>query len=185
MSQYAFKFLARGAIGAISEFAWPTPRDGQPGDWVEADGPLQACANGVHVCRAEHLAHWLHEELWVVEVGGNLIESVDCVLSGRGRLLRQVDAWSSGGDARFAHAARDHAAQLVAANPNADHAQLQKLLADAGKHLPKGAIALSAFCSAMTVAFLHGGDHFDDAGYRQERAWQSSFIALDLSLGAG
>lgn len=182
MTQYAFKFLARGAIGTVSEFAWPTPREGRPGEWVEADGPLSACANGVHVCREEDLAHWLHEELWVVEVGGQLIESVDCAIAARGRLVRQVDAWSNGGAARFAHAARDHAAQLVAANPSADQAQLQRLLADAGKHLPKGAIALSAFCSAMTVAFLYGGDHFDDAGYRQERIWQSAFIAQDLSL---
>jgi hypothetical protein len=55
-------------------------------------------------------------------------------------------------------------------------------LADAAKHLPRGATALSAFCSAMTVAWLHGGDHFDELGYRQERAWQSAFIAQDLTL---
>jgi hypothetical protein len=34
----------------------------------------------------------------------------------------------------------------------------------------------------MTVAWLHGGDHFDGDGYRSERAWQSAFIATDLGL---
>lgn len=182
MSLYQFKFLARGAVGTVSEFVWPQPVGSQPGEWVEAGGPLQLCARGVHVCRAGELAHWLHEELWVVEIDGELIESMDCVLAARGRLLRQVDGWTSGGAARFALAALDHAAQLAAASPAADQPRLQQMLADAAWHLPHGATALSAFCSAMTVAWLHGGDHFDDGGYRQERAWQSAFIAEDLAL---
>jgi hypothetical protein len=177
VTHYAFKFLARGAIGAVSEFAWP-----RSGEWVEAEGPLQLCASGVHVCRAADLAHWLHEELWVIEVGGELIEGVDCLIAARGRLVRQVDAWTGGGAARFAQAAHDHAAQLVAAQPGADQPRLQGFLADATAHMPGGATALSAFCSAMTIAWLHGGDHFDDAGYRQERAWQSAFLAQDLAL---
>jgi hypothetical protein len=182
VSQYEFKFLARGAIGPVSEYAWPKPIDGRPGRWVEADGALELCANGVHVCRADELAHWLHEELWVVEIDGEPIEGIDCVLAARGRLVRPIEAWANGGAARFARAARDHAAQLVAANPGADQVRLQKLLADAAAHFPHGATALSAFCSAMTIAWLHGGDHFDDEGYRRERVWQSRFIADDLAL---
>jgi hypothetical protein len=184
VSQYVFKFLARGAIGSVSEFAWPKPVQEVPGVWVETDGPLQLCSSGVHVCRASELAHWLHEELWVIEIDGSTIESTDCVLAARGRLVQQVEAWSNGGSARFARAARDHAAQLVAANPDADQVRLKKLLGDAAAHFPSGATALSAFCSAMTVAWLHGGDHFDDEGYRAERVWQSAFIAEDLGLSA-
>jgi hypothetical protein len=183
VSQYEFKFLARGAIGSVSEFAWPQPAQGAPGEWIEADGPLRLCESGVHVCRAVDLAHWLHEELWVIEIDGEVAEGIDCVLAGRGRLVKQVDGWANGGAARFARAARDHAAQLVAARPDADQPRLQKLLGDAAAHFPKNATALSAFCSAMTVAWLHGGDHFDDEGYRQERVWQSAFIARDLALG--
>jgi hypothetical protein len=184
VSRYEFKFLARGAVGPVSEFPWPQPCQGLPGAWVEADAPLRLCASGVHVCRASELAHWLHEELWLIEIDGERIEAMDCVLATRGRLVQQVEAWAKGGADRFARAARDHAAELVAANPEADQLRLQQLLKDAAAHLPHGATALSAFCSAMTVAWLRGGDHFDDAGYREERLWQSAFISRDLALSA-
>jgi hypothetical protein len=113
--------------------------------------------------------------------GGETIESLDCVVAARGRLVRPIDAWTSGGAARFAREAHAHARRLVAEHPDADQPHLQRLLADAASHLPRGSIALSAYCSAMTVAWLQGGDRFDDAGYRQERAWQSAFIAEEVA----
>jgi hypothetical protein len=57
-------------------------------------------------------------------------------------------------------------------------------VADASAHLPHGATALAAFCAAMAVAWLEGGEHFDLAAYRRERVWQSQFIARDLDLSA-
>jgi hypothetical protein len=96
--------------------------------------------------------------------------------------VQHVDAWEHGGAARFAVAARDHAAQLAASAPAELRRQLEIYVADASAHLPHGATALSAFCSAMTVARLRGGDHFDDEAYREERSWQSRFIANDLGL---
>jgi hypothetical protein len=103
-------------------------------------------------------------------------------LAARARLVRPVSAWSNGGAARFAAAARDHAAQLMAAAPEAARARLAQYVADSSAHLPHGATALAAFCAAMAVAWLDGGDHFDDEGYRRERRWQSAFIASDLGL---
>lgn len=185
MSALACKFLAPGALGAISEFAWPRPgAGGEPGAWVEAAVPLAPCASGVHACRAHELAHWLHRELWIVELDGELRDGTDCVIAPRGRLLRPVQGWAEGGSLRFAHAARDHAAQLTAAAPPAHRARLAQYVADASAHLPHGATALAAFCAAMAVAWLEGGDHFDREGYRRERAWQSAFIAADLGLDA-
>jgi hypothetical protein len=184
VSRYAYKFLAAGAVGPVSEFAWPTPLPGQPGAWVEATLPLQLCARGVHACRAEELAHWLHEELWLVELEGETLEGVDCVVAARARLVRQVEAWVHGGAARFARAARDHAAELVSAAPLALQTRLTEYVADSSWHLPHGSTALAAFCAAMAVAWLHGGTRFEAAGYRSERLWQSRFIAEDLKLSA-
>jgi hypothetical protein len=149
---------------------------------VQAAHPVRLCSSGVHACRAPELAHWLHEELWLVELGGSLLEGIDCVVAERGRLVRQIDAWADGGAARFATAARDHAAELVATADEEHRPLLSVYLGDASWHLPRGATALAAFCAAMTVARLHGKSHFDEAAYRRERVWQSSWIAGDLRL---
>ena len=50
----AYKFLAPGAVGPFSGFAWPT---GTPGPWVEA--VPHTCATGVHACLVEDLPRTL------------------------------------------------------------------------------------------------------------------------------
>jgi hypothetical protein len=182
VSRLAYKYLARGAVGPVSEAVWPAPRDGAKGGWIEATAPLSVCESGVHVCSADELAHWLHEELWLVEIDGPEVPGIDCIVASRARLVHEIKGWRSDGAARFAEAARDHAAQLVAAAPPTAQPRLLQYVSDASNHLPRGSTALAAFCSAMAVAWLHGRDHFDDGAYRQERAWQSAFIAADLRL---
>lgn len=182
MSTYAYKFLGRGARGAVSDFRWPLPSAGQPGPWVTATAPVRLCEAGVHACRRPELAHWLHHELWVVELDGTLVEGIDCVVAQRGRLIRHLDSWVSGAAARFATAARDHAAEFVAKSDPEHRPLLSMYLGDASWHLPNGATALAAFCAAMTVARFYGKDRFDEAAYREERVWQSNWIAEHLSL---
>lgn len=179
MTKRAFKFLASGARGPISDRRWPAS-----GEWLEAGQLLQLCKSGIHACASHDLAHWLHDELWLVELDGASLQGIDCTISERARLVHRIDAWQDGGAARFARAARDHAAQLAATAPVALRKLLEIYVSDASAHLPHGATALAAFCSAMTAARLRGVDHFDDAAYREERSWQSRFIAADLSLAA-
>ena len=181
VSQLAYKFLAKGALGAISQFTWPLPTGSEPGAWVDTGG-LQLCERGVHACRAHELSLWLHEELWIVELDGPCVEGVDCLVAQRARLRSSVSAWEQGGAARFAQAARDHAALLVEQAPAAIRPRLVQYVADSSFHLPNGSTALAAFCAAMAVAWLRGVDHFAEEGYREERAWQSRFIAEDLGL---
>jgi hypothetical protein len=182
MSAHYYKFLARGAVGPLSDVAWPAPSADAPGAWIETRGALAECRNGLHLCTLADLSHWLHDELWIVEVDGESVSGHDCVVAARGRLLRRVDAWQDGGAARFAEEARDHAQQLVAAETGPERERLLGLIANATAHLPRGNIALSAYCSAMAIAWLHGGDHFDLSGYRLERSWQSSRLAQQLGL---
>jgi hypothetical protein len=155
----------------------------EPGAWVEAGPSLELCRSGVHACQADELAHWLHEELWIIELDGETRHGVDCVVAQRGRLVQKVEAWTSGGAARFATAARDHAAELVSAAPEAARDRLTQYVADCSWHLPHGSTALAAFCAAMAVAWLHGGTRFDQETYWRERVWQSRFIVDDLKLG--
>jgi hypothetical protein len=176
-----YKFLARGARGSISGFDWPVPVQGAPGAWVEAAAPLVLCARGIHACRGHELAHWLDDELWLIELAGELHEGVHGVVAARGRLIRKVEDWSSDAPARFALAAYRHAEELASADP-AFGVIVEPHLSTQQYHLPRGNTALAAFCAAMAAARLSGQDHFDQAAYDRERVWQSTWLLRELGL---
>jgi hypothetical protein len=88
----AYKFTGPGGRGAFTGFRWPLPQAGQPGDWVRAR-TAEVCVAGVHACRAEQLPYWLGPELWVVELSGEVIESLHKLVAPAGRLVRRVEGW--------------------------------------------------------------------------------------------
>lgn len=83
----AYKFLQAGRVAAFSGETWPED------DPVQATGPLVPCRNGVHGCRIEDLPYWLDEELWEIELEGEVVEDALKLLGRRGRLVRRIDAW--------------------------------------------------------------------------------------------
>jgi hypothetical protein len=87
MAERLFKFLRRGSVGPFSGFEW------QPGKWVEASGGLEACVNGVHVCRLVDLPYWLADELWLVEAEGERLEHAQKLVVRRARLRSPVEGW--------------------------------------------------------------------------------------------
>jgi hypothetical protein len=161
----SYKFLAKGAIGPLSGHTWP-----EPGRWLEASGPLVVCSRGIHVCRPQDLAHWLHDELWQVETEGEALEALDCTVVRRARLVRRIDAWSTGGAARFAEACIEHAQALDGAAAFIDDARMARAA---------GYLAVSAFCSALAVAELDPGAVTERA-FRRERIWQAGWITREL-----
>jgi hypothetical protein len=171
------KFLATGARGPLSGFAWPAPGPSAPGAWVEVEGPLSPCMRGVHACRPFDLAHWIHDELWELEVGGEQTVGVDCIVVQRARLVRRILAWGEQAQ-RFAEACVDHAAAQV---EPAYFGIVSGLLGDARSMATSGYVPVSAFTAALAVSRVPGAA---SAAYRQERAWQSAWIASEL-LGAG
>lgn len=82
-----FKFLGRGRVALYTGHKWPVA------EWVEADGPLNLCANGPHACRAVNLPGWIDDELWLIELDGDQETHDDIVVAQRARLVRRVDAW--------------------------------------------------------------------------------------------
>ena len=102
-----FKFLAPDATGPFSGYRWSAPdgvRDSgerTPGQWTAARLPLDPCRSGLHLCREADLPFWLHEELYVADVDGPVVEYESFVLVHRARLVRRVDAWASGSAYRF------------------------------------------------------------------------------------
>jgi hypothetical protein len=172
-----YKFLATGAIGPLSGFAWPAPLSGGGASaWVEVEGPLEPCVRGVHVCRPVDLAHWLHEELWETETEGDSLEALDCLVVRRARLVRRVEAWSADGAARFADACRAHALAVAA---HTDDTTVHAFIEDARLGASEGYFAVAAYCTALAVAKLAPAAEYEEA-YRRERAWQGAWIAGEL-----
>jgi hypothetical protein len=167
------KFLATGARGPLSNFAWPAPVSRAPGAWVEVDGPLSPCRRGVHACRPFDLAHWIHDELWELEVGGEQTAGLDCLVVQRARLVRRIDAWSEQTQ-RFAQACVEHAAALV---EPVHFDVVRALLDDARSMATGGYVAMSAFTAALAVSRLPAAS---SSTYREERAWQSAWIVNEL-----
>jgi hypothetical protein len=181
----AYKFLASGATGPLSGFRWPEPQGASPGIWVEADGPLELCQRGVHVCRPPDLPYWLHDELWETEVQGDRLEGIDCLIVRRARLVRRIDGWHLGGAARFAEACVEHATQLIDAAPVGPGEAPRGYLEDAALSARGGYPAFAAFAAALAVArssitrsSVARAD--DEATYRRERAWQAAWLTRAL-----
>ena len=171
----AHKFLAAGARGPLSGFAWPVPAGGVPGPWVEVEGPLAPCVRGVHVCRAPDLPHWIHDELWEVEAAGDSVEGTDCLVVRRARLVRRVEAWDGPGARRFAEVCVSRA---EGASGPAPSSETQGLLEDARFMVAHGYVALAAFTAAVAIGRGHGASA--EQAYREERAWQAGWIAREL-----
>jgi hypothetical protein len=86
---------------------------------------LEPCRSGLHLCRPEDLPYWLCEELYAVEVDGDVVPHQSFVLARRARLSERVDAWAQATAAAFcldcAERVRDLAVEaLEAAHRPAD-----------------------------------------------------------------
>jgi hypothetical protein len=113
----AYKFLNPGAVGLFSRLAWPVPENERPGDWVEAQGPLEVCRNGIHACGRDDLIDWIDSELWRIELGEPVMETEAGLVAHRGRLLSRVGEWDDDAARALARAcilrARDRAAAAL------------------------------------------------------------------------
>jgi len=70
---------------------WPLPTEAGPGEWLEVEGKIQPCENGLHVCRPDDLIHWLGPEIYTVEVDpAELVIDDDKVVVRRARLLAKT-----------------------------------------------------------------------------------------------
>ncbi|MFO0581730.1 MAG: hypothetical protein U0229_05625 [Anaeromyxobacter sp.] len=206
----AYKFLERGAVGPFSRFAWPLPSPGAPGPWVEAR-EARGRRHGVYACLPGQLAWWIDEELFRVELGGEISVTPVQVVAGRARLLEPVDAWTSGGAARFAAdcarrlaaaaAATARAAGLPGAADALERADGLPALSAAARAASGAApdpvrivLALAADGAALASAGHASGAAYiaaraarliaGDAGFRAEREAQGRRLAAEVGAAA-
>jgi hypothetical protein len=182
----AYKFLQAGSVGRFSGRAWPPP-----GAWLSAGAEIDLCRSGVHACRASDLPYWLDDELWRVELAGDLTQAEQLVVATRARLLERVAGWSPDTAERFAAACAERAqgyarlalerhrptapAAAAAAASSAGHAQLY---ADA-----RASISFAAFAAySAAVAAGHLDPH---EGALRERERQAAWLVDACGLDSG
>lgn len=163
----AYKFLDAGGVGPFTGFHWPV------GDWVDA-GEIEPCRSGVHALRARDLPFWLGQELWEIELEGEVLEQGRKVVAPRGRLLRRREEWN--GELLDALAG-DCLAQTRAKFGSVPG--LSGFVVDIERFRAQGRIPLAAFAAAH-AAELSGGPR----AYERERRRQAAWLADRLGLGA-
>ena len=172
-----YKFLKRDGTTLFTGFLWPA------GEWVEAEGPLGWCDNGIHACRLGDLPHWLGQELWVMEVAGETVAAADSIVARRARLLERIDAWSAGVAQEFANNCAQHA--------NALAAQMQSAAgraADADADAASGWVAGAAYVAAAVAGEVASGARTGTLYQRHflaERTRQAWWLRDRLALSEG
>jgi hypothetical protein len=210
----AYAFLAEGAREPLSGFVWPTPGEGEPGPWVDADTAPGEWARGYP---ATELPYWLDDELWRIELAGMLSQRDHLFVAERARLLDRIDTWTEQLAWEFAAACAwrvaDQAAALLREDGRADEAlrlerardlgELELAASSAAREAEglagyvadvcfyardAGAAARGACVAAKMSAFALAGGVENVRGYDErlaaERAWQSSWLVDRLGLSS-
>jgi hypothetical protein len=170
MTELAYKFMRRGARSPFTGFTWPR------GEWVEADGDVALCVNGVHACRPEALPRWLDDELWRIEVDGVEEEHDGVVVARRARLLERVEGWNAETSRELARSCARRARELA---DGTDHPLIRKM-ADDIEGIAEGPDPSATALSMYTTA--HAFDVANPGAYYEERRRQADWLRDRLAL---
>ena len=171
MAVRAYKCLRPGRVGPFSGYRWPV------GVWVEGSENTALCLRGVHACRTADLPYWLTQELWEIELDGEVRHEHRKLVAGRGRIETRIEAWTPGSAARFAEACAVRTEQRAARATGEQEGRLVELAADAAANASKGEAALLGFIAARAAEVDAGVD-----GYMEERQAQARWLASELGL---
>ena len=119
----AYKFLRAGRIGPFSGFRWP-----EPGAWVHTGADTDACRRGIHACRTRDLPWWLAEELWAIELDGEIRADEHKLLASAGRLRARIEGWTTACAQEYADAcawrSRDRAVEALTRTTRSERQEL-------------------------------------------------------------
>jgi hypothetical protein len=174
----AYKFL-NGGRSPFTGWAWPLPQGGRAGSWIEAQGSPELCVNGIHACTPAQTPLWLADELWAIELEGEIVETEVALVASRARLVEPVAAWDEASRVAFCGdcAAR---AQRQPIDPRS-----QPLVDRVVAWAPGGWAASVAYWAAVLAGETAGGRRDGpeyERAFAQERADQAGWLTTELAL---
>jgi hypothetical protein len=161
----AYKFLAAGATGRFTGFRW------EAGRWIEAEA-ADPCRAGIHACRVRDLPIWLDDELWEIELAGEVIAGERKVVATRGRVTRRIEQWAPETAREFGRFCARRTRERVGFLPF-----LSGFVADVDRFVSQNRIAIAGFAAARAAELRDGA-----AAYESERLAQAAWLAERLGL---
>lgn len=175
----AYKVLTEGRSD-FTGWRWSLPEGDRPGEWVHADGPLGLCVNGIHAASTEQLPQWLGDEIWEIELGGQVLSEEPGLIASQARLLRRIDAWDEATRRRFAETCLARAREIAEAYPQGLGLveKIEHTVSWAGA-APAG--YFTAMLSGESATGRHAGADYD-AAFARERSIQAKWLRRKLGL---
>lgn len=172
--------MLRGGRSGFTGWRWPLPLGGRPGEWVLVSGPLGLCTNGIHASTIDQLPQWLGDELWEVELDGEVLRTEPALVAERGWLLRLLDEWDE--QARLAFC-RDCArrAQDVAARYAGAELYAGTIEPCTGRGMAAAVGYWAALLTGESATGRRSGPDYD-AAFASERRMQANWLRRELSL---
>lgn len=161
----AYKFLTSGGVGRFTGFHWTADT------WIEAGG-ADPCRAGIHACRVRDLPIWLDDELWEIELGGDVVEGDRKIVATRGRLTKSIETWTPDLAREFGRFCVKRTRERVGFIPF-----LSGFVADVDRFVAQNRIPIAGFAAARAAELRDG-----PAAYEAERAAQASWLADRLGL---
>ncbi len=171
MTTLAYKFTRPGAVSPFRDHAWVL------GEWLEVEGELGLCSNGVHACRVEALPRWLDDELWRVEVDEIQDEREGLLVARRGRLLERVDGWDAEASHELAHTCVARALELARRVPDSLVQARTTMITAIADGPDPSATALTMYTTAHMYDEVEPGSYYEER--RRQAAWLRDRLGLD------
>jgi hypothetical protein len=168
--EVAYKFTRPGPRSSFTGFEWPV------GEWVEVEGDVGLCANGIHACRVEALPRWVDQELWRIELEDVEVEHEGVLVARRGRLLDRIEAWNGETSRELARSCAARIRQAVEAHPEPLLQRRAEMIPEIAEGPDPSAVALSMYTTA------HALDEVVPGSYWEERGRQAEWLRERLGL---
>lgn len=163
----AYKFVDRDGTGPFTGFPWPVD------EWVEAEN-LEACRAGIHACRVRDLPIWMGDELWEIELDGEVIVQERKLVATRGRLLRPLPEWNEELLESFGRFCARRTRERVGFLP-----LLSGFVVDVERFVAQRRFPIAGFAAARAAELRDG-----PTAYERERQLQATWLADRLGLEA-
>lgn len=175
----AYKVLTEGRSD-FTGWRWSLPEGDRPGEWLRADGPIGLCVNGIHAASTEQLPQWLGDEIWEIELAGEVLEAEPALVSSQARLLRRIDAWDEATRRRFVEMCLARAREIAARYPDGLGLveKIEHTVSWAGA-APAG--YFTAMLAGESATGRHAGPDYD-AAFMRERSIQAQWLRRELGL---
>jgi hypothetical protein len=168
--EVAYKFTRPGARSPFTGFEWPV------GAWVEVEGAVGLCANGIHACRVEALPRWVDAELWRIELEDVQVEHEGVLVARRGRLLDRIEAWDADTSRALARSCAARVREAADRHPEPLLRRRAEVIPEIAEGPDPSAVALSMYTTA------HALDEVVPGSYWEERRRQAEWLRDRLGL---